>query len=170
IAAPIRSMLSQYANIRVLLGKVESVDINPRIVKADIGEFPYDYLILCCGASHSYFGHEEWEPYAPGLKTLEQATEIRRRVLDAFESAEVASDPVQRRALLTFVVVGGGPTGVELAGALGEMTRFTLSRDFRRIDPKLTRIILIEAGPRILPSFPEVLARRAMRDLEALGV
>ena len=119
---------------------------------------------------HSYFGHEDWEPYAPGLKTIEQATEIRRRVLSAFERAEASDDPDQRRRLLTFVVVGGGPTGVELAGAIGEMSRFTLSRDFRNIDAKLARIILVEAGPRILPMFSETLASRATRDLESLGV
>ena len=133
-------------------------------------EHAYDYLILACGAGHAYFGRDEWEEFAPGLKTLAQATEIRRRVLSAYERAEVESDAARQRALLTFVVVGGGPTGVELAGALGEMSRFTLARDFRNIDPALARVILIEAGPRILPSFPESLARRAMRDLEALGV
>jgi NADH dehydrogenase len=170
IAAPIRGMLSQYANIRVLLGKVESIDLNARIVKADIGDFPYDYLILCCGASHTYFGHNEWEPYAPGLKTLEQATEIRRRVLTAFENAERAADSDEQRKQLTFVIVGGGPTGVELAGAIGEMSRFTLAKDFRSINAKSARVILIEAGPRILPSFSETQAARAVRDLENLGV
>ncbi len=133
-------------------------------------ELGYDYLILACGAGHAYFGRDEWEEHAPGLKTLEQALEIRRRVLSAYERAELETDPARRRALLTFVVVGGGPTGVELAGALGEMSRFTLARDFRNIDPALARVTLIEAGPRILPSFPEALARRATRDLEALGV
>jgi NADH dehydrogenase len=133
-------------------------------------EHAYDYLILACGAGHAYFGRDEWEEFAPGLKTLAQATEIRRRVLSAYESAEIESDAARQRALLTFVVVGGGPTGVELAGALGEMSRFTLARDFRNIDPALARVILIEAGSRILPSFPEPLARRAMRDLESLGV
>lgn len=132
--------------------------------------YPFDYLLLAAGAQHAYFGHEEWERDAPGLKTLEQATEIRRRILLAFETAELAADMEERRAALTFVIVGGGPTGVELAGAIGEMSRYTLSKDFRRIDPKLTRIILLEAGPRILQSFPEDLAAAAVRDLESIGV
>ena len=170
IAAPIRSILSEYANIRVLLGKVESVDLTRRVIVADIGEFPFDYLLLSCGATHSYFGHEEWEPFAPGLKTLEQATEIRRRVLTAFENAERAADTEERRKYLTFVVVGGGPTGVELAGAIGEMSRFTLAKDFRSINAKSARVILIEAGPRILPAFSESQSAHAMRDLEKLGV
>jgi NADH dehydrogenase len=127
-------------------------------------------VLVACGATHAYFGHEEWEPYAPGLKTLPQATEIRRRVLEAFEAAERESDAERRRQQLTFVVVGGGPTGVELAGAIGEMSRYTLARDFRSIDPRQTRIVLIEAGPRILPAFDERLAAHTMRDLEALGV
>ena len=169
IAVPIRTLLSS-GNTFVMQARVEEIALAERRVRTTAGDVEYDALLVATGAQHSYFGHEEWEPHAPGLKTLEQATEIRRRVLDAFESAEVASDPVQRRALLTIVVVGGGPTGVELAGALGEMTRFTLSRDFRRIDPKLTRIILIEAGPRILPSFSPRLSSRAVRDLERIGV
>jgi len=126
--------------------------------------------LLACGSQHAYFGHEEWERYAPGLKTLPQATEIRRRVLEAFEAAERDQNGETRRRHLTFVVVGGGPTGVELAGAIGEMSRYTLARDFRSIDPRQTRVILIEAGPRILPSFDTKLAARAMRDLESLGV
>ena len=170
IAAPIRHMLARYANIRVLLGSVQSINIAQRTVVADIGEFPYDYLILCCGATHAYFGHNEWEQYAPGLKTLEQATEIRRRVLTAFENAERTSDPEERRKYLTFAIVGGGPTGVELAGAIGEMSRFTLAKDFRSINARSARIVLIEAGPRILPAFSEAQAERAVRDLEKLGV
>src|SRR5439155_26046004 len=170
IAAPIRSLLSRFSNIRVLLGKVGSIDLNRKTVIADIGEFPYDYLILSCGATHSYFGHDEWEQWAPGLKTLEQATEIRRRVLTAFENAERAPDPEERRKFLTFVIVGGGPTGVELAGAIGEMSRFTLAKDFRSINAKSARVILIEAGPRILPSFSEAQAARAASDLHGLGV
>ncbi len=127
-------------------------------------------MLLGCGAQHAYFGHEEWEPHAPGLKSLPQATEIRRRVLEAFEVAERETKPEERRRQLTFIVIGGGPTGVELAGAIGEMSRFTLDRDFRGIDPRQTRVILVEAGPRILPSFDDKLASRAMRDLESLGV
>ncbi len=170
IAAPIRGLLSKYENIQVLQGEVEGVDLVARRVQSSIGELPYDTLILAAGATHAYFGREEWEPFAPGLKTLEQATEIRRRVLEAFEAAELESDPTARRAMLTFVVVGGGPTGVELAGALGEMSRFTLARDFRHIDPTLARVILIEAGDRILASFSEASSSRATRDLERLGV
>jgi NADH dehydrogenase len=170
IAAPIRSMLSRYANIQVLLGNVESVDLNGKAVVADIGEFSFDYLIIACGATHSYFGHNEWEEYAPGLKTLEQATEIRRRVLTAFENAERAADAEERRKQLTFVIVGGGPTGVELAGAIGEMSRFTLAKDFRSINARSARVILIEAGPRILPTFSEHQSQQAVRDLENLGV
>ncbi len=137
---------------------------------SDCGEFGYDYLLLACGARHSYFGHREWEEFAPGLKTIEQATEIRRRVLTAFERAELSLDPHEQRSLLTFIVVGGGPTGVELAGAIGEMSRFTLAKDFRNIDATLARIMLIEAGPRILPMFSPEMSHRAMRDLEHLGV
>lgn len=170
IASPIRSLLSRYRNIRVLLGEVHSLDLSRNAVIADIGEITFDYLVLACGARHSYFGHDEWEEYAPGLKTLEQATEIRRRVLSAYEEAERSNSPEDRKRLLTFVVVGGGPTGVELAGAIGEMSRFTLAKDFRKIDAKLARVILLEAGPRILPSFSEQQAARATRDLEHLGV
>lgn len=170
VAAPIRSLLSGFENVHVIQAEATRVDPKAKVVETSAGSFPYDHLVLATGALHSYFGHDEWEVFAPGLKTLEQATEIRRRVLHAFEAAEVETDPERRRSLLSFVVVGGGPTGVELAGALGEMTRFTLARDFKRIDPKLTRILLIEAGPRILPSFHPELSSRATRDLESLGV
>lgn len=170
IAAPIRSMLSGFRNTRVVQGAVTGVDFEKRQVQADGGRFGYDCLLLACGARHTYFGHEDWEEFAPGLKTIEQATEIRRRVLEAFERAEIEGDPQRQKSLLTFVIVGGGPTGVELAGAIGEMSRFTLARDFRNIDPKRTRVILIEAGPRILPAFHEELAAKAVRQLEKLGV
>jgi NADH dehydrogenase len=170
IAAPIRSLLAHYENISVRNEKVERVDLAEHSVSTLSGEHAYDLLILATGARHSYFGREEWEPNAPGLKTLAQATEIRRRVLSAFEEAEKTDDPARRKAQLTFVVVGGGPTGVELAGAIGEMSRFTLARDFRRIDSKLARVMLVEAGPRILPMFSEKLAGRAVRDLEHVGV
>ncbi len=170
IAVPIRSLLARYRNIRVLKATAERVDTANRKVIADIGEVAYDYLLLGCGAQHAYFGHEEWEANAPGLKTLPQATEIRRRVLEAFETAERETHPEERRRQLTFIVIGGGPTGVELAGAIGEMSRYTLARDFRSIDPRQTRVILVEAGPRILTSFDDRLAARAMRDLESLGV
>jgi NADH dehydrogenase len=170
IAAPIRSMLSRYSNIRVLLGTVESVNLSDNTVKTDIGTFPFDYLILACGATHSYFGHDNWEEFAPGLKNVEQATEIRRRVLTAFENAERAADPEERRKFLTFVIVGGGPTGVELAGAIGEMSRFTLAKDFRSIDAASAKVILVEAGSRILPSFSEPQSAQAARDLQSLGI
>lgn len=173
IASPIRSVFRRARNVEVLLADVLDVQPAQNKVICDIGEIRYDSLILACGAEHSYFGHDEWEDFAPGLKTLEQATEIRRRVLTAFEHAEARGKTMtgdQLRPFLTFAVIGGGPTGVELAGALGEITRFTLSEDFRHIDPGATRVILIEAGPRILSSFHEDLGRRAMRDLEKLGV
>ncbi|MCE9556736.1 MAG: NAD(P)/FAD-dependent oxidoreductase [Planctomycetes bacterium] len=170
IAAPIRSLLSRYGNIRVLQGEVLSLDLERNVAVADFGEVPFDYLILACGAQHSYFGHDEWEEFAPGLKNLEQATEIRRRVLSAYEEAERSTSAEDRKRLLTFVIVGGGPTGVELAGAIGEMSRFTLAKDFRNIDAKLARVILVESGPRILSMFNEAQAARATRDLEHLGV
>ena len=170
IAAPIRSLFARYENVSVLQGKIESVDLQAQTVSADFGQLEFDYLLLCCGAIPTYFGHANWEEYAPSLKTVPQATEIRRRLLRSFEAAERVGDSARRRQLLTFVVIGGGPTGVELAGAIGEMSRFTLAKDFRKIDTKLTRVILIESGPRILPSFSEKQASRATRDLEKLGV
>lgn len=170
IATPIRSVLARCRNISVLQGSVERIDLQASTVSADFGRLDYDYLLLCCGSMPSYFGHGDWEKHAPSLKTIPQATEIRRRLLSAFEKAERTEDPDTRRKLLTFVVIGGGPTGVELAGAIGEMSRFTLARDFRNIDTRLTRVILIESGPRILSMFSEQQADRAARDLEKLGV
>ncbi len=174
IAAPIRGLLRGARNLSVRQEEAIGADLAQRVLRTRAEgrehEHAYDALILACGAGHTYFGHDEWEEFAPGLKTLAQALEMRRRVLSAYERAELAADTAEQRALLSFVVVGGGPTGVELAGALGEMSRFTLARDFRNIDPAFARVLLIEAGPRILPSFPESLARRALRDLEALGV
>ena len=170
IAYPIRTIFSGKKNVQVLLGRAVGVDLAGKKLRTDDGEIPYDNLVLACGARHSYFGNNAWELYAPGLKSLEEAPEIRRRVLTAFELAEKEKDPTRQHKLLTFVVVGGGPTGVELAGALGEISRFTLSKDFRHIDPRRTRVILIEAGPRILPTFDAGLAQRATTDLESLGV
>lgn len=170
ISTPIRSVFSKFSNVRVLLAEVTDIRRTEKKVVSDIGDFSYDYLVVACGAEHAYFGHQEWEDFAPGLKTVEQATEIRRRVLSAFERAEATKDPELQKQWLTFVVVGGGPTGVELAGALGEITRYTLTRDFRSIDPSIARVILIEAGPRVLAAFDEGLARKAKRDLEELGV
>lgn len=170
IAAPIRSILSHARNVRVLMGDATSIQLADRVIDTTAGAIHYDYLLLACGASHTYFGHDEWEQFAPGLKTLSQATEIRGRILKAFEAAESTSDTTLQRRELSFVIIGGGPTGVELAGAIGEMSRYTLARDFRTIDPRLARIILIEAGSRILPAFNDKLAARAVRDLESLGV
>jgi NADH dehydrogenase len=170
IASPIRGLFASTSNVHVVQAEVEAVNAEARRVLTTAGAYEYDYLVLAAGAQHAYFGKDEWEDFAPGLKTLEQATEIRRRVLSALEQAECERDATRRRALLTFVVVGGGPTGVELAGAIGEMTRYTLARDFRNIDPKLTRIVLIEAGARILPSFDPQLSSRATSELERLGV
>jgi NADH:ubiquinone reductase (H+-translocating) len=170
IAYPIRSLLSGYENVRVLLGEVKGVHLKEKELSGDFGRMKYDYLLVATGAQHSYFGHEEWEEHAPGLKTLEQATEIRRRVLTAFELAERETDPEKQKAYLTFVVVGGGPTGVEIAGALGEISRYTLNHDFRHIDPRRTRVVLIEAGQRVLAGFDPACSARALRDLERLGV
>lgn len=171
IAAPIRSLLSGYPNVRVLLSGARAVDLGQQTVELDGGEsLGYDYLVVASGANHAYFGHEQWEQFAPGLKTLEQATEIRRRILTAFEEAEMTDDPAKQRRLLTFVVIGGGPTGVELAGAIAEMSRFTLARDFRSIDPRLSRVILIEGAPRILGAFYPELSAAAAASLAKLGV
>src|SRR5216684_3253354 len=167
IAAPIRSILSRHENIEVLMAEVTGFDLERRVVKTAEQEVPYDSLIIAAGASHAYFGHEEWEPLAPGLKTIEDALEIRRRVLLAFELAERrASDD----ASLNFVVVGGGPTGVELAGTLAEISRHVLAHEFRNIDPRRTHIILLEGGPRVLPAYPEDLSHSAEKQLRRLGV
>jgi NADH dehydrogenase len=170
IAWPIRGILRRQQNARVVLGKVSGVDKKARIVHADDIDLPYDYLVLSTGVTHSYFGHPDWERSALGLKTLTDAIEIRRRILLAFEHAEIAAREKDRRRLLTFVIVGGGPTGVEMAGAIAEIARQTLRFDFRRIDPRSSRIVLIEAGPRILPTFPEELSAYAKRSLERMGV
>jgi len=170
IAAPIRSLLAKYKNVRVLKATVTRVEFENRRVVTDVGNLDYDYVLIAAGAIPTYFGHEDWQGYAPGLKTISQATEIRRRMLDAFEKAERTRDAEEQRRLLTFVVIGGGPTGVELAGAIGEMTRYTLARDFRHVDVRLARVILIEGGDRILPSFTPKHTARATRDLERLGV
>lgn len=170
IAVPIRSLVSRYQNCRVLQAEVTGLDLPSNRIMTNVGPMSYDFLILASGSKHSYFGHPEWETFAPGLKTIEQATEIRRRVLTAFEEAERCDDRSKQKKQLTFVIVGGGPTGVELAGAIGEMTRFTLTKDFRNVDVALTRIILVESQSRILPMFSEKQANRAVRYLETLGV
>jgi NADH:quinone reductase (non-electrogenic) len=170
IAYPIRGVFSRQENIRVLLAKASGFELKTRKVILNDGEIRYDYLILATGARHSYFSHPEWEAHAPGLKSLDDAEEIRRRILLAFERAERESDETKRRALLTFVIVGAGPTGVELAGAMGEIACKVLAKDFRNINPRQSRIILVEAGPRVLPSFPEHLSTKAEVSLSKLCV
>ncbi|HPF35715.1 MAG TPA: NAD(P)/FAD-dependent oxidoreductase [Candidatus Krumholzibacteria bacterium] len=170
VAEPIRRILSRQRNCRVLLNEVRRIDPERRLVLHADGATPYDFLILAAGATHSYFGHEEWERHAPGLKTVDDALEIRRRVLMAFEEAEQEADAEARRAKLTFVVVGAGPTGVELAGALKEIATRTVPADFRNIDTTTARVLLLEGAPRVLPAMPEQLSDRARRDLESLGV
>lgn len=172
ITAPIRWILRSQKNVTTLLGTVERIDRRDRAVRV-LGEpdpIHYDYLIVATGTRHAYFGHPEWEKWAPGLKSVEDARRIRKRFLLAFERAEWEEEPAARQALLTFVIVGGGPTGVELAGVLPEMCRVAFRPDFRRIDTSKVRVILLEGGPRILPAFPESLSERAKRDLEKLGV
>ncbi len=170
IASPIRSMLHRYKNIRTLLGAAKSIDVEDSVVLSEAGELPYDYLVMACGAQHSYFGNDQWEEFAPGLKNIPQATEIRRRVLLAFEMAERTLDAKEQEEYLTFVVVGGGPTGVELAGAISEMAKHTLKRDFRTIDASDARVILVQGGDRILKQFPNPLSDYGKRALTELGV
>ena len=170
IAAPIRAVLQKCKNAEVMLAEVQSVDVNTRVVHAGDLNVQYDYLILATGARHSYFGHPEWERLAPGLKSLEDAVEIRRRILLAFEYAEKISDPAARAAAMTFVIIGGGPTGVEMAGAIAEIARHTLARDFRHIDPSSARVVLIESESQVLATFPQDLRTSAMKQLQDLGV
>lgn len=170
IAQPIRHILRRYPNIRVLLGEVERIDTQKRLVHCADGAFAYDDLIVATGSRHSYFGNDTWEQYAPGLKTIEDARRIRAKVLAAFEQAEFCSDPAERTRLLRFVVIGGGPTGVEVAGALAELARHTLPQEFRAIDPARSEIILIEAADRILAQFPQELTAYAEQALGHLGV
>lgn len=170
IAAPIRSILHKQRNVNVLLDEVIGVDLTKRTITMRDGQLNYDYLVLATGGRTSYFGHDEWEKFAPGLKDLDDAVEIRRRVLLAFEAAEKEKDATRRRELLTFVVVGGGPTGVELAGAIAELARFALARDFRSVNPKEAEILLLEGGTRILPSFAAELSKSATEQLENLDV
>jgi NADH dehydrogenase len=170
IASPIRWILRRQSNAEVILADVRAIDqAHQRLILAD-GEIAYDYLIVASGATHAYFGHDQWHAIAPGLKTIEDALDIRRRVLLAFERAEREADPARRGPLLTFVVIGGGPTGVEMAGALAEISRQSLARDFRHFDPSSARIILLEAGPSVLSTFPEPLREAARADLVRLGV
>ena len=170
IAAPLRHILRKQRNATVLLGEARAVDTERRSVDVDGISYPYDFLIVATGSTHAYFGHDEWAQYAPGLKTLEDALRIRARILTAFERAEATGDPAEQLQWLTFPIVGGGATGVELAGTLAEIARHTLKREFRHIDPAAARVLLIEAGPRVLPSFPPSLSAKAQRQLERLGV
>jgi NADH dehydrogenase len=170
IAWPVRHLMRRQSNTRVLMGEVTAVDTARKVVLVEDGPLAYDVLVLATGAAHGYFGHDEWAAHAPGLKTLDDATAIRRRLLLAFERAEMASNPEEAARLLTIAIIGGGPTGVELAGAVAELSRRALARDFRAIDPSRTRVILIEAGPRLLANFPEALSRYTAGALARLGV
>lgn len=170
IAAPIRGILSDFSNTEVILAEVKSVRVAAKTVNIGDREIAYDYLILATGSRHSYFGHDEWEKLAPGLKSLEDAVEIRRRLLLAFEYAEEITDEAAKAAAMTFVVIGGGPTGVEMAGAIAEISRYTLAKDFRHIDPASARVVLVEGEQRILSGFPEDLSVSAMKQLKQLGV
>lgn len=171
IAAPLRHILARQRNVTVRLGEVTGIDLGQRrVALADGAELGYDFLLVASGATHAYFGHDEWAAHAPGLKTLDDALELRRRILLAFERAENAASELEREAWLTFAVVGGGPTGVELSGTLAEIARHTLKNEFRRIDPARARVQLIEAGPRLLASFPPTLSERAAAQLRGLGV
>ena len=170
IAAPIRAILSDYSNTEVILAEVKSVNVAAKTLDIGDREVAYDYLILATGSRHSYFGHEEWEKLAPGLKSLEDAVEVRRRLLLAFEYAEKITDEAAKAAAMTFVIIGGGPTGVEMAGAIAEISRYTLEKDFRHIDPASARVILVEGDQRVLSNFPEDLSVSAMKQLKQLGV
>jgi len=170
IASPIRTILKNQRNTSVMLATVTGIDTGSRKVVAGDRRVPFDYLVLATSARHAYFGHDDWEPFAKGIKTVDDATDLRRRILLAFEKAEFESDPEERNRLLTFVVVGGGATGVEIAGAIAELASKALAADFRSIDPTHARIILIEAGPRLLPTFEERLSEAVRRSLEELGV
>ncbi len=170
ISGPIRHILRKQRNTRVMMAEVTGIDLEGQCVQTQQRAVHYDYLIVATGATHGYFGHDEWERFAPGLKTIADATAIRRKILLAFEAAEMEPDPVKLQALLTFVLVGAGPTGVEMAGAIAELAHKALASDFRHIDPKLARIVLVEAAPRTLAAFPEKLAGKAQKALEKLGV
>jgi NADH:ubiquinone reductase (H+-translocating) len=170
VAWPIRSILRRQRNATVLLGEVTAIDASRRVVALGERSLPFDYLIVATGSTHSYFGHDDWQPFAPGLKSIDDATTIRRRILRAFEAAEMETDAAQRERLLRFVIVGAGPTGVELAGTIAELARFTLAADFRRIDPRAAKIVLVEAGPRVLAAFKEPQSDYALGSLVKLGV
>jgi NADH:quinone reductase (non-electrogenic) len=170
VAWPIRHILRRQQNATVFMAEVTGIDAKARVVLTAAGPFPFDFLVIATGATHSYFGHDEWETFAPGLKRIEDATRIRRSILSAFEQAELARDAAERERLLTFVIVGGGPTGVEMAGAIAEIARQTLARDFRRIDPRTSKILLIEAGASLLPTFSQQHSNYARDTLTKMGV
>src|SRR4051812_16874672 len=170
IAAPLRYILRKQRNVTVLMAEVDGIDLAARAVRAGERVIPYDYLLVASGATHAYFGHDEWERHAPGLKNLDDAFLIRRRILSAFERAEASGSESERNACLTFAVIGGGPTGVELAGTLAEIARHTLANEFRQIDSRRARVLLIEAGPRVLAALDETLSGKARAQLERLGV
>jgi NADH dehydrogenase len=170
IAWPIRALLRGQANATTYLAEIDRIDLAQREARAGDVRLPYDYLVLATGATHSYFGHDEWAPLAPGLKHVDDATAIRRRILMRFEEAELSDDAAERARLLTFVVVGAGPTGVEMAGAIAEVAKHALKRDFRRIDPRQARIVLIEGAPHVLPIYPEPLSAYAKRELQRKGI
>jgi NADH dehydrogenase len=170
IAQPIRAILKEAQNVRVVMGTVEVIDTGAKVVRTKSNEYPYDYLIVATGARHSYFGNDQWEAHAPGLKTLSDALELRRRILNAFEIAETTTDPEMQRAALTFVIIGAGPTGVEMAGSISELAKRTLERDFRTVQGKQARVVLLDAAPKVLPMFDDELATSAIRQLEQLGI
>jgi len=170
IAQPIRAIVKEAQNVRVVMGTVETIDTAAKVVRTHSKEYPYDYLIVATGARHSYFGNDQWEAYAPGLKTLSDALELRRRILNAFEIAETTSDPELQKAALTFVVIGAGPTGVEMAGAISELAKRTLAQDFRKIQGQRARVVLLDAAPKVLPMFDDRLAASAVQQLQQLGI
>ena len=170
IAQPIRAILQDAKNVRVVMGTVETIDPAAKVVRTHTTEYPYDYLIVATGARHSYFGNDQWEAYAPGLKTLSDALELRRRILNAFEIAETTADPEMQKAALTFVVIGAGPTGVEMAGSISELAKRMLDRDFRVIQGREARVVLLDAAPKVLPMFDDRLAASAIRQLKELHI
>jgi NADH:ubiquinone reductase (H+-translocating) len=170
VAWPVRAIVRHQRNVTVLLGEVTAIDVARNVVAVGARTLEYDYLVVAPGSTHSYFGHDDWRPFAPGLKSVDDATAIRRQILSAFEAAEMEPDAASRERLLRFVIVGGGPTGVELAGTIAELARFTLAADFRRIDPRSAKVVLVEAGPRVLAAFKEPQSAYALRSLEKLGV
>ncbi len=170
ISVPIRHVLSKQKNCQVLMATVNDIDLDNKIVITDSQNIPFDYLIVATGAKHSYFGHDDWQQFAPGLKNLDDATAIRRKILSSFEQAEMAQDNEQRKQLMTFCIIGGGPTGVEMAGAIAELAKKSLAKDFKNINPSESKIILLEGGDRILNSFPEKLSLKAKKQLKRLGV